>query len=386
MSKNYDFGYDPKLLDSEDPKSLLDPENQRSICHYNGWDKFVNSICEAVANKDKYPCALLNDDNSISFFVSTDPVKDPSSFGSYCKDFTNSIEEGYFVKHLELLSIQREGGFIGEKFFEEKPNTLGDVIEYKFNISAENLDSILKLNPTYSSYRSQGKEGSILKLVKDFSLKPGSIMLWPLQSVDEEGKSFSVRAVGCQAMELPTLQLMKLLPNYESKILPSHKKNGLGFHWVPEEVEEGLMIDRTSLRKVLEKIFQDSDLELTYDDKEEFYPEELKFNDSAKRHGVKVVSMDENAQHFYALYGNIGKKELSESFSLEVKAMTFFEAIKDYLIQLEPDEELPEFSSERIANAIQNIDIMIEKERCPSSLVESPVVSTTNPRKGCVLP
>ncbi len=373
-------------------KYLTDQTDPKNIYCESEWSDFVNAIFEAVGNKDsnKYPWARSNSvDNSVLFFVSTDEELRPY-FTDHNRNFISSIEKGYLVEQLNFQS--RRMGFkkVGEKdFLEIKPGGLGDVIEYKFNISAENLDSILQLNPRYSGYRNSGpNRGGILKLVKDFSLKPDSIMLWPLHSLDEEGRVFHVMAAGCQTMELPTVQLMRLLPNYESEILPRHKEIGSGFHWIPKEVERGLLVDVSSLPEILKKIFLDNGVKVTERNSPNFneYPELLQIEDSAKMLGVEIVSMDKNARDFYALYGNIAKEELSHCASLEVKVMTFFEAIKAYLSELEPRESI---SAESIDNAMQNINSMIEKERerRPSTLVESPEVVSPNFKKGssCVI-
>lgn len=379
--------FELKIVDPK-YKYLTDWNDRENIHHHSGWYEFAQAIAEGVRNKDlhKYPLARSNSvDNSVSFFISTEIDEKPGSYGlRHNQDFIRDIRAGYFVEQLKFQSRQMGFKTVGGKdFLEVKPSELGDVTEYKFNISAENFDSILQLNPTYSGYRN---EGSILKLVKDFSLKPGSIMLWPLHSLDDEGKVFHVMAAGCQTMELPTVQLMKLLPNYESEILPRHKESGSGFHWIPEEVESGLLMDRSSLPKVLKKIFLDNGVKVTQrgsDFGED--PDILQIEDGAKMHGVRVVPMDGNAQDFYALYGNIAKKELGHCVSLEVKAMTFFKAIEGYLNELKPDDYSN--SPERIANAKATINRMIEQEieRHPSSSVGSAAISTSNSRGRCVI-
>jgi len=383
--------FELKILDSK-YKYLTDQTDPKNIHCESEWFDFVNAITEAVGNKDsnKYPWARSNSaDNSVLFFVSTDEELRPY-FTDHNRNFISSIEKGYLVEQLNFQS--RRMGFkkVGEKdFLEVNSSGLGDVIEYKFNISAENLDSILQLNPRYSGYRNSGSnQGGILKLVKDFFLKPDSIMLWPLHSLDEEGRVFHVMAAGCQTMELPTVQLMRLLPNYESEILPRHKEIGSGFHWIPKEVERGLLVDVSSLPEILKKIFLDNGVKVTERNSPNFneYPELLQIEDSAKMLGVEIVSMDKNARDFYALYGNIAKEELSHCASLEVKVVTFFEAIKAYLSELEPRESI---SVESMDNAMQNINSMIEKERerRPSTLVESPEVVPPNFKKesSCVI-
>jgi ankyrin repeat protein len=368
-------------------KYLTDWNDCKNIHNEPGnWRGFVKSITESVKNRilNKYPYAQLNTaDNSISFFVSTDIDQKLAGYNEdHNQNFIKSIEDGYFVEQLKFQS--RQMGFklaSGKDFLEVKPTEMGDLIEYKFNISAENLDSILQLNSIYSGYRN---EGGLLKLVKDFSLKPDSIMLWPLHSLDDEGKFFHVMAAGCQTSELPTLQLMKLLPNYESEILPHHKKSGFSFHWIPEEVGKGLLLNSSSFLEVLKKVFLDNGVKVSEGNNNSFYenPDILQIEDRAKMHGVEIVPMNENTKDFYALYGNIAKEELSRCVSLEVKVMTFFEAIKDYLNKLEPNGSN---SSERISNAKATIELMIERERSPNSAVEFPTVSEANSKGCCVI-
>lgn len=372
-------------------KYLTDWNDRRNIhAKLSNWNGFINSITESVRNGSlkKYPYAKLNTaDNSISFFVSTEIDQRLADFNQdRNQNFIKSIEDGYFVEQLQFQS--RQMGLKkadGKDFLEVKPTELGDLIEYKFNISAENLDSILQLNPSYSGYRN---EGGLLKLVKDFSLKPGSIMLWPLQSLDDEGKVFHVMAAGCQATELPTLQLMQLLPDYESKILPRHKEKGFRFHWIPEEVENELFLDANIAREVLKRIFLNNGIKVTEESSNTFYenPDILQIDDRAKMRGVRIVAMDDNSQVFYASYGNIAKENLEHCASLEVDVITFLEAIKNYHESLVPDSDTRE---EMITNAKATINLMIERERekkiIPDSIVELATASVTNSKECCVI-
>jgi ankyrin repeat protein len=372
-------------------KYLTDWSDRRNIHNQlSNWTGFIISINESVRNRalNKYPWAQLNPaDNSVSFFVSTEIDQRLADFNQdRNQNFIKSIDDGYFVEQLKFQS--RQMGFKvagGKDFLEVKPTEMGDLIEYKFNISAENLDSILQLNSTYSGYRN---EGGLLKLAKDFSLKPSSIMLWPLQSLDDEGKVFHVMAAGCQTIELPTLQLMQLLPDYESKILPRHKEKGFRFHWIPEDVENELFLDRMSVGEVIKRIFLNNGIKVTEESTNTFYenPDILQIDDSAKMRGVRIVAMDDNAQVFYASYGNIAKEKLEHCASLEVDVITFLEAIKNYHESLVPDSDTRE---EMITNAKATINLMIERERekkiIPDSIVELATASVTNSKECCVI-
>ena len=83
-------------------------------------------------------------------------------------------------------------------------------------------------------------------------------MLCPIVPVDDELKQSIIMSKGCQFYEIPSLQLMRLLPNYETEILPRHKAQGFSYHWVPSENWDILPSARGGLLKVLKIVFSTS--------------------------------------------------------------------------------------------------------------------------------
>ena len=235
-----------KIFLATDQDYLTNPSDERNIAsdHATKWNELVEALREAVVNKMKdlgqYPVAHLNDDNSISFFAASSPVSQSLHAG-----FTTD----YIVKQLEHQSLERGFQTIAGKRVLEVSDHL-DAIEYRINLSPYNLDSILKSNPKYNGYR--GSVG-ILSLTRDFTPDAGVINLFPVITLEED--QFMVQAAGCQLYELPSLQLMRSLPNYESEIAPRHRREGFNFHWNIDEVVAGLGLNRYSIADILNKIF-----------------------------------------------------------------------------------------------------------------------------------
>ncbi|MDX2083703.1 MAG: hypothetical protein SFV53_06945 [Rickettsiales bacterium] len=371
-------------------KYLIDQEDYKNICCQkagNKWTPFIKAIWQSVKNKKSEPLELpfakLNSDNSISFFVSTvADQKLSGSFDDHSENFRNAITQDFIVEQLNFHA--KEFGFTT---LEDRPllETLPvqfneDMIEYRINLSPQNFDSILKLNPFYTGYRN---EGSILKLNREFSVQEGWIRLFPVFKINAE--DFLIQAAGCQLYEMPTLQLMHLLPNYENEILPKHQAQGFYFHWVPKEVEEALLLNRSNISNIITKIFSDNGLVIDGGKTLGENPQNIKIADSSKINSLRIVKIDQDAQDFYLMYGNNSAEELRNCLALEVETLSFLQAIDKYYDGLKASEYLPQ---EQIDYAKKNIQSMIETETKKKSMknisgsdLESAINSSHNPPK-----
>ena len=384
---------------------FFDPEDVRSFSRHNGGSEFVGGILAAVKNigSAKYPWVKLNADNSISVFTSDEDVALESRYATdHNKNFREKIKEEHIVKQLEYHALGLTIG--GKKLLETKPSEYG-VTEHQFNISPENFDGILKLSSAYG-YRA---DNSILKLKKNFTLKDGVIRLFPVTQAG--GGDLAIQAAGCQLTEMPTLQLMRLLPNYETEILPRHREKGFSFHRVPHEVESGLgLVSNISLPKIMKKIFSNNGIDvmehssgfvpdcsaeelaackdfskMKYKHKEsdrEWFganPDTLIIKDKTKQSGISVVEMDAATKDFYLLYGNISAEALDSCQSVEVKTLDFLLGIQEYFTEQKAKNEAVGNGEEALKDAtiLKTAAEMIDAENerlkkvaVPSSVVE----------------
>ncbi len=341
---------------------FFDPKDVRSFSRHNGGSEFVGGVLAAVKNigSEKYPQVKLSKDNSISFFTSDEDVALEKYETDHNKNFREEIKEEHIVKQLEYHALGLTIG--GKKLLETKPSVYG-VTEHQFNISPENFDGILKLSSAYG-YRA---DNSILKLKKNFTLKDGVIRLFPVTQAG--GGDLAIQAAGCQLTEMPTLQLMRLLPNYETEILPRHREKGFSFHRVPDEVESGL-VSSISLPKIMKKIFSNNGIDVMEhssgvvpdcsaeelaactdfskmkykheeSDREWFgeNPDTLIIKDKTKQSGISVVEMDAATKDFYLLYGNISAEALNSCQSVEVKTLDFLLGIQEYFTEQKAKNE-----------------------------------------------
>jgi hypothetical protein len=349
--------------------------NERNI-RGGGLDSFMGKISASVNGKG-YPYAKLNSDRSISFFS---PDEENEFFNDeeneYRKtelknnhnNFREIISSSYMTEQLEYYTNEFGFKIIGDKgILETIHHQDSNLFEHKINLSPENLDTILKLNDFYKGYR---YGGGILKLTKDFTLKEGSIYTFPVFCFDGENseKNMMIRADGCQIYEMPTVQLLRLLPDFEKGV------DDVGFHWIPEKVEDDLSLGQTDFSKILENIFSKNKISskekirwgiFGSDDGHSnlilIVPDSLNENSP-----IKICEMDENAKNFYSLYGNVGFEELENCQSLEIDTFSFLNEIKLYHESelkktLDGDEKIiPESEKERTRAAIKKIDSLIE--------------------------
>lgn len=351
------LGASKYLLPSNVPKYFTDQSKYENIaCPMLGceWSPFVEGISLAIANKDAslYPKAAINEDGTVSIF--TDAIEGVVTGD---QDFIEGLEEdlqGNIIRGAQKEFIVEQMNYLAYKMGFLTPDgapmiafdNSGAVPEVKFNLNPEQLDAIFKQNSKYSGYRGNV---SFLSLKEQVKVKDGKIMLMPFFETQEGG---IVMSAGCQFTEIPTLQLMRLLPNYESEILPSHDREGFRFHWVPGEVGQSLGIGRWDVAKSISRLFAKKGVEFIFEAEE--IPDSFK---SSELPGDSVVDIDEVSRDFYMRYGNCSSDMLESGSmkSLEVDVVDFLEAAKEVVLEKGPHKSK--------TLHLGNIDAMIAKER-----------------------
>ncbi len=326
LSKNRGLFYEHKKSGPKGPEYefLTNPKDRKNIANLtmgSEWLGFSESIIEAVKNREvgKYPYVQLNEDGSVSFFI------DEMEMQKGNQNFQDAIGKSHITEQLEYQALkhgfekQNKEDFIQTKSTE----SLYGIKEYRINLSPENLDSILKMNPTYMGYRG---ENSLLKLTRPFSLKPGVVRLFPVAPLGEG--NFIPQIAGCQTIEVPTVQLLHLLPNYANGQGSSHH-----LHWIPKEVENELKLNRSDVTEIMRKIFADNHISVT-ENGGEFHtdPDFLKLDGAALDGKVYIAEMDQDSKNFYAMYGNSSMEELNYCKSVEVDSLYFLQAIEGHLM------------------------------------------------------
>lgn len=352
-----------KGAEDEDNDYLRDEEDRRNISYYGeSWTYLVNGITTSVKNSKlsspELPLARLNSDSSVSFILEKKPMPAKSWEMSDSQRFLIGITE-YFVQ--EQLRHHATGfGYqtIGSRDIVEVIDDRENSIEYKINLSPQQLDSIFKLNPLYSGYRN---EGGLLQLKGISVVKDGAIMMFPVFPLegDEEKSLYLPRVAGCQLTEIPSLQLMYLM-NDES-VAKQHKEKGLSYHHMPAEVAEALDINRATLLEICEGIFKDNDASffsrrgdskesVDHENTDNSYLEIKKTRDKAKQDRVRIVEMDQRSKDFYTAYGNTTSEELSHCQSVEIDTLAFLEGVKTFLTE------------KQNSAALKTVNSMIEAE------------------------
>lgn len=341
---------DPRYSYLNDRKNFENIACARSGCK---WKPFTKMIFSAVNNKTRdiqgFPHVTSNQDGSLSFSWELGTEND--------MELRSFIEQESFAKQLEFRSFDFRDR--AKKIFELRVDEVAGVAECKINLTADQLDEIMMLNDDYRGYRN---ENSLLKLNKEFVMKDGVIRLFPLSkevvSIEQDGvlrDAWQVAAVGCQIFEMPSVQLMRMLPSYESEIAPDRKKKGNYFHWMPKEVNVGLGIDSSDLMEILNKAFQDNGFVVTEGGMKRFYENpDFLFAPNPPRENcaIRIVELDQNSRDFYALYGVTSYKDLENCNSVEIDSLAFLKLIKEKIVS----------KSEKNNSAIETIDSMISFE------------------------
>ncbi len=325
--------FDLKKLDPEF-SYLTDRADERNISRGMGkWFMLSELISLGIRNRKlgEYPFAKLNEDNSISFFTESEFSGNPRSAELAPTERIKMIKEDFVTEQLRYQARKFKFPIIGDGDIleiKEGEGAASDVIEYKLNLSPRDLDAILMQNDGYRGYRNSGGE-SVLSLCKNFTMKDGAIMLFPA-FMTEEDRELLVQAAGCQYCEMPSLQLMHLLPNYKREIAPRHEREGLSFHWLPGEVADALCLDRTDILQIILKILSDNGIAVS-ENGDESIPKALRIEDGDKLKTLRVVEIDQSSRDFYSLYGNLSEEALVSLKSVEVGTDTFLAATQECL-------------------------------------------------------
>lgn len=345
--------FDLKLCQPE-YRYLRDQTDPKNISNDGGvWHEIAEVMILAVRNRDRkeFPFMQKNGDGSVSLFLS-DETFEPKYLD---ENFREKMKSEDVPQQLQYQAHEHGAKIIGDgNLLEIKVHEDTNLTEYKFNISAENLDSIMMKNHYYLGYRS---ENSLLKLTKNFTMKDGVIRLFP--ALISEDKIF-VQAAGCQVFEMPTVQLLHALPDYESEILPRHRQEGNSFHWMPKEVEEALHLDRDNFAKILDSVFSSNGISSTFAKSDDDASIDLAISDPSKLHSIAMVKMDEEAKTFYAMCGNISVEDLEGCLSVEVDLIELLASIRG---NLESDKS----ADLTVIDRMIEIEMVKKKSVAPSS-------------------
>jgi ankyrin repeat protein len=316
----------PYLTNEEDEKNL---EKDFFICV---------GLAKAVENSKwggKYPLVKLNKDNSISFFTE---IEYPAGLSSSevsdlrCKDIRN-LRLPYIALQLEYWAYKYGFKPIGGRHLVESIiNEDSGIEEVKINLSPDELDKIMHNFQGYAAYKG---DGSLLSLNHNISIKPGTIRMFPVFPLDDEGKLYSTQVAGCQFSEIPSLQLMHFLPNYKSEIEPRHRREGFHFHWNVAEVVDDLQFGSNgNFSYIIDQLFKKNGFLIT-ENGHHFceYPDLMAVLDSglASSSAISIVPMDEESKNFYAMYGNISHEKLDYCLSVEVRVVDLLQELDRWI-------------------------------------------------------
>lgn len=340
-------------------KYYSDRDDMRSIyCEMPGgeWTPFVKGILESVANrtKERYPVATLNKDNSISIslhFCETlgcPSCKESVPFGMkfYQRDIVKQLE---FFRQAKGLPLVDPGAPLVEV---KNLNKIGEVLEFRINLSPENLDALLKLTSEYGGYRGAN---SVLDLSKQAKVKPGVICLSPLLPLNE--KEYFLRAAGCQLFETTGLQLLQLLPDFKGVIVD--------FHHVPKIVEDAISVSSFTCTVVLNELLQEhrmigKDENVNVETATSF---QLLSAPSGEHPRIKVVEMDALSRDIYLKFGNCDAPELTACKSLEISLLDYLNYLVNNLKARRADCEAKkeeEFYAKQIPKLDSSLAVLAE--------------------------
>lgn len=294
----------------------------------SAWWELIDGMKASVNNRplNQLPLAKVNKDDSVSLLLHH--CSDTSC--PYCpsaRTFENALKDPELIEqleyHRERLGIPLTEG--ADSLVTSIEHGSVDMVEYRINISPEHLDTLLKLSPAYG-YRG---EASILKLRNNMTLKPDTICLFPVSPV---GEHWAIRTAGCQTSEIPTVQLLHLLPGFDG--IERY------FHWEPKEVNEHLGVDRGTIESIYNQLFKEQKM-LSEDDRK-FYLQEQEGShllaSPTDSGDLRIVDMTTEARQIYLTYGNIGVDEIDECKSVEISTSDFLKRIKTFLEKQKDDK------------------------------------------------
>ncbi len=286
-------------------KDFWSIHNQAVGCE---WGDLVDGIFKSIENRDKkeFPYAQLNMDGSVSFILSGIEPKCPFAQKLTHEAIIGQIE--YYTQKNGISPID------GRPLIEVIPYPEIELTEFRFNLTPDQLDTILKINSHYSGYKG---EFTVLKLNKKFELSGETIRLFPVYPVSEG--EYIVRAAGCQMSETISVQLLKLLPDCDGR--------ETRLHWVHTTVEEKYSISSSTIGSIINKILTDHRMisQTMYLQSDGLYTIQTPNLDSDGT--VRIVKMTPDTQTLYQMYGNCSKEELDQCDSLEITRDAFFKYI-----------------------------------------------------------
>ncbi len=272
----------------------------------------AHAVPNTVDQKSQYPILYINSDQSISLFSDRDEDKiffEGSDFGVIAEkikrhqDF-NSIE---FDKEFLLLSNHTDG-----------------LKEYRFCVKLEDMDAILRNDDLYNGYKANG---SIMRLAGDFVLKKDRIRLFPvniLKDKQSDNEILFIAAIGCQITEMPSIQMIRLMPDFSKKMKV--------FHRVPEAlISKG--IDASVITEAIRAILLDAGMAEGMEVKDFFRytqgGEVLFANIPLPQSFCYLEEISDDDMAFYSTYSNLSKAEMLESNCkhLEVNTLAFLKQI-----------------------------------------------------------
>ena len=278
-------------------------------------------MSKAIQNigKNQYPYVRLNHDESISFFDESDNLNENLMKLEF-DIFPEILKEKAKEKRFNI--IENTFNQVLEKFDHEDTG----LVEYKINLSPRNLDSILK--DISNAYFYKG-DNNILNLYEnEIPDITKTIKLFPVYDIGDD--KYAIRAAGCQMIEMPSVQLLKLMQDFLGKEKIGELNSN--FHWIPKPLEN-FGFDRSIISDAM-IVALEKEKSLT--DNAFFTDEGIK-GDARKSKSshplIKIMPMNEESKNFYLKYGNIGEKELDQCESLEVDTKFFLKVIKDAFIE-----------------------------------------------------
>lgn len=302
-----------------------------------------HGLSRAISNlgKNKYPNIQLNSDESISIFDDANNLDQDLMKLEY-NSLTELLEEELKTKNYKKIDEKFD---VLKKLRHKDTNLL----EYKINLTPRVFDNILKSISTAYFYKG---ENSILNLYENkIPDTKETIKLFPVQSIDD---NYIIRAAGCQLIEMPSIQLLKLMQNLLGR--ENVGELNANFHWIPKPLEEKFGIWRNDIFSTINKIFKDNNLSI--DDKTINRSSDVFiFQTPNQDSKVKIDNIDDEKKRFYLKYGNIGEEELSQCKSLEVDTGYFLENLLNTLKERKSRFEKNENTSERskeLFNKLEN--------------------------------
>jgi hypothetical protein len=256
-----------------------------------------DGLSTAISNigKNSYPYIKLNHDESISIFDNLDLLNEKLA----------KLEDKTFTELLKIKAQEKDINIIQNKdnqVFKKIEHKETNLMEYKINLTPKDFGSILKSVSHATFY--QG-DLSILNLYEhNIPSSQETIKCFPIYKADEN--LYIPQVAGCQGVEMPSIQILKLLQEYFGK--EEIGELNPNFHWLPKSLEK-LGIDRGTIKITINEILKKEDLFIGKDFKgKEMQCDGIKKPSEDSK--CKITDINEEKEYFYLKYGNIGENEL----------------------------------------------------------------------------